>query len=221
MSYPGVTKEESDLLARLHAGDESAFRELLKCHHANMIGFARSFTRSRETAEDVVQETWVAIIEGLARFEGRSSFKSYIYAILANKAKTRAVRDSRIKTFSELAAPGYASGPELAVDPARFSASGSWREPPREWDEMTPERQVSDRELQSLLRQGIDQLPKAQRAVLILRDIEGLSAEEASNILGVTEVNHRVMLHRGRAKLRTWIEDKLTAAKPKKGTPHA
>ena len=219
MSSPKRVGDESAFLARLRAGDEATFRQLLKLHHANMIGFARTFTRSRETAEEIVQETWLALIEGLPRFQQRSSLKAYIYAILSNKAKTRATRDSRVKTFSELAILESATDP--AVDLARFSSSGNWREPPREWKDMTPEREVSDRQLHALLREGIDQLPSAQRAVVILRDVEGCSAEEACNILGVTETNHRVMLHRGRAKLRSWMEDKLSVSSPKKGCSDA
>lgn len=198
---------EEELVARLRRGDESAFRDFISRHHGNMIGLALSYVQVRATAEEVVQDTWLAAIERLRQFEGRSSLKTWVFAILTNKAQTRAVRDGRISLFSEIDSELASDDP--AVDPARFTPAGSWRTPPRAFDEITPERIAADRELLLHIRSALDNLPKAQRAVIILRDVEGLSPDEVCNILGISESNHRVLLHRGRAKLRNHLETLL------------
>lgn len=208
--------DENLFLTRLRAGDEAAFRELLEAHHSALLRLARTFIKDTASAEEVVQETWVAVLEGLDRFEGRSALKSWIFSILANKAKTRAVRDGRMVLFSDMASDE--DGDEAAVDPSRFKASGYWNEPPRPWDDYTPERLLSNAEMLRHLRLALDNLPEAQRAVVVLRDMEGCSAEEICNILGVSETNQRVLLHRGRSRLRRMLEDTL-AATGKKDTP--
>jgi RNA polymerase sigma-70 factor (ECF subfamily) len=191
------------LVARLRAGDENAFRELVSLFHGNMLGLARTYLRSKQSAEEIVQDTWIAVIEGIDRFEGRSSLKGWIYAILVNKARTRAVREGRTVSFSELSSD---DPDDAAIDPARFRADGHWTDPPAVWEELTPERFASGRELLGHMREALERLPEAQRAVIILRDIEGCEAEEACNILGISETNQRVLLHRGRARLRNAME---------------
>jgi len=192
------------IVSRLRAGDEEAFRDLLARHHGHLLRFARTFVRSPATAEEVVQETWLAVLQGLDRFQERSSLKSWIYAILANLARTRAVRDGRTVLFSE-ASPGT-DPDEPAVDPSRFNAAGHWDQPPRPWDDLTPERLAASAQIRDRLVTALDELPESQRAVVVLRDVEGCSSEEACSILGISETNQRVLLHRGRSRLRRLLE---------------
>ena len=191
-------------VSRLRAGDEDAFRELLARHHDHLLRFARTFVKSPATAEEIVQETWLAVLKGLDTFEGRSSLKSWIYAIVANRARTRAVRDGRTLLFSEMAGEGDADEP--AVDPSRFDAAGHWDQPPRPWDDLTPERLAESAQIRVHLAAALEQLPEAQRAVVVLRDVEGCSSDEACNVLGISETNQRVLLHRGRSRLRRLLE---------------
>jgi RNA polymerase sigma-70 factor (ECF subfamily) len=161
------------------------------------------FVASRDVAEDVVQDTWLAVLRGLPAFEGRSTLKSWIFGILTNRAKTRGVRDKRTVAFSELSNPG--SDSELAVDPDRFTPAGSWSAPPGRWDRDTPE-QLLRQEARAIMEQAIAALPASQRAVVTLRDIEGLEAAEVCNILELSETNQRVLLHRARSKVRAALE---------------
>ena len=200
--------DETGLVSRLKGRDEEAFRELVHRHHGAMARLARTFVQSAATAEEVVQETWLAVLKGLDGFEGRSSLKTWIFSILANRARTRAVRDSRMVLFSEI---GEEESGEPAVDPARFRPSGSWNEPPQPWD--SPEEQVASAQLLEHVRNAIDGLPGAQRAVVLLRDVEGCTAEEACNVLGVSETNQRVLLHRGRSRVRKALESLLAHPK--------
>jgi len=199
-----VATAEEDLIARLKAGDEEAFRDLLARHHDHLLHFARTFVKSPATAEEVVQETWLAVLKGLDAFEGRSSLKSWIYAIVANRARTRAVRDGRTLLFSEMSNQG--DDDALAVDPSRFNASGYWDQPPRPWDDLSPERLAASSQIRSRLATALEELPETQRAVVVLRDVEGCSSDEACNILGISETNQRVLLHRGRSRLRRLLE---------------
>lgn len=204
--------DETGLVSRLKGRDEEAFRELVHRHHGAMVRLARTFVQSGATAEEVVQETWMAVLQGLDGFEGRSSLKTWIFSILANRARTRAVRDSRMVLFSEMGAeePG-----EPAVDPDRFRPSGSWNEPPQPWDLASPEKRAESAQLLEHVRNAIDGLPGGQRAVVLLRDVEGCAAEEACNVLGLSETNQRVLLHRGRSRVRKALEELLA---PPKGT---
>ena len=195
---------DDDIVARLRGGDEAAFRDLLARHHDHLLRFARTFVKSPATAEEVVQETWLAVLQGLDGFAGRSSLKSWIYAILANRARTRAVRDARTLLFSEMTAE--AEDDEPAVDPSRFNAAGYWDQPPRPWDDLTPERLAASAQIRVRLAAALEELPEAQRAVVVLRDVEGCSSDEACNILGISETNQRVLLHRGRSRLRAMLE---------------
>lgn len=214
-SAPG--RDEDELAARLRAGDEAAFQHLFGRHHADMVGLARTYLRRRETAEEVAQDTWLAVIEGIDAFEQRSGLKAWIYAILANKARARAVRESRTVVFSDFAPEAE----EPAVDPERFSAAGAWTDPPQPWEELTPERRASARELLAHMSGALGKLPGMQRAVIILRDVEGCDAREACNILGISETNQRVLLHRGRAKLRSDMERLMTPPDPPRNATHA
>jgi RNA polymerase sigma-70 factor (ECF subfamily) len=156
----------------------------------------------------VVQDTWVAVLNSLPSFEGRSALKSWIFSILANRAKTRAVREKRTIAFAELTAPGAED--ESAVDPDRFTSAGAWSAPPGRWDEDTPEKLLLRQEALAVVEKAMVELPASQRAVLTLRDVEGMDAAEVCNVLEISETNQRVLLHRGRSKVRAALERYMT-----------
>jgi RNA polymerase sigma-70 factor (ECF subfamily) len=169
-----------------------------------------SFVSERSAAEEVVQETWLGVIQGLSRFQGRSSFKTWIFRILANRAKTRGKREARSIPFSSLKDPRSESDYEPAVDPSRFDARGMWAEPPRPWANAAPEELLLRRETMNLIQRAIAELPTNQRAVVVLHDVEGLEPEEICNILEIGETNQRVLLHRGRSRIRRVLEQHLS-----------
>jgi RNA polymerase sigma-70 factor, ECF subfamily len=196
---------DAALLAALRAGDEEAFAILVTRHHATLKRVARAYVSTDAVAEEVVQETWLAVIAGIDRFEQRASLKTWIFHILANKAKTRGVRERRMVPFASLA--GAEDQP--AVAPERFQRDGDawpghWATPPRPWED--PERRLASLEAREHLRAAIAALPATQQAVLTLRDVEGLEAEEVCELLDVSAGNQRVLLHRARAKVRTELE---------------
>jgi len=203
---------ETRELHALRAGDEAAFMALVERYNASLLRVAQIWVSSRAVAEEVVQETWVAVLRGIDRFEGRSSLKTWIFRILANTAKTRAVREGRTIPLSALQNPGGV--PEPALPPERFRDPedprwpGHWSSPPPAWDEL-PERRFETLETRGKLQAAIEALPSAQRAVISLRDIEGWGSEEVCNALGVSESNQRVLLHRARSKVRRALEEYL------------
>jgi RNA polymerase sigma-70 factor (ECF subfamily) len=200
---------DAELVQRTRAGDREAFGALVDRYHLPLLRLARSFVRTPAVAEEAVQDTWAAALEGLDGFAGRSSLKTWLFRILANRATTLAVREGRSTPFSALAPGGGAEGDEPAVDPGRFDAAGHWRDPPGRWTEESPEKLAQDAETGALLTRAIDALPDAQRAVLTLRDVEGMEADEICNVLGITLTNQRVLLHRARAKVRRALEEHL------------
>ena len=193
---------ERELVERLREGDEAAFMELVEMYGPSMLRVAMSFVRTRAAAEEVVQDTWVGVLRGIDRFEGRSSLKTWIFRILANTARTRGVREARSIPFSAL------GGDEPAVDPERFLGPdhphlpGAWAAPPSEW----PAEQLEAKETRELIERTIAELPPQQREVITMRDIEGFDAEETCNALGLTETNQRVLLHRARSRVRRALE---------------
>lgn len=197
---------DHELLERLRAGDERAFMELVELYHASMVRLARTFVPSEAIAEEVAQETWLGVLNGLDRFEGRSSLKTWIFRILVNRARTRGVRESRTVPLSSLEREQDEGGP--TVDPDRFRDDGFWGAPPRAW-EGQPEERLLSAETRQVIRDAIDMLPPSQRRVIDLRDVEGLSAQEVTELLDLTDVNQRVLLHRARAKVRQALEDYL------------
>jgi RNA polymerase sigma-70 factor (ECF subfamily) len=204
-----VSRPDSELVAALRAGDEATFRTLVREWHGQLLRVAQIFVPSRAIAEEVVQDTWVRVLRGLDRFEGRSSLKTWVFRILANTAKTRAQREGRVLPFSALQDPGRV--PEAAVDPDRFRPEddprypGHWSAPPRE----LPEERLLAGETRQQVAAAIDALPPAQAVVIRLRDVDGWSAEEVCNALDLSEVNQRVLLHRARARVRQALEDYL------------
>ena len=198
-------ERDARLLAALRAGDEEAFAALVRRHHASMKRVARMYVSTDAVAEEVVQETWLAAIAGLERFEQRATFKTWLFHILANKAKTRGARERRSVPFASLA--GGDDAP--AVPPERFQGRddawpGHWATPPRPWED--PERRLQSLEARECLRAAIGALPEVQQAVLTLRDVEGLEAEEVCRLLDLSDGNQRVILHRARARVRTELE---------------
>jgi RNA polymerase sigma-70 factor (ECF subfamily) len=183
-------------LERLRAGDEDAFVGLIRQHHNVMIRLARSYVPSEAVAEDVVQETWVALLRGLPSFEGRSSVKTWLYAILFNRARTAGLKERRQVPVQDL---------ERAVDQGRFDGNGSWSYPPVPWEDEVDDRLRADR-LTKSIQVAIDQLPSPQRDVLTLRDVEGMTAADACQILGLEQGQQRVLLHRARSRLRNALE---------------
>jgi RNA polymerase sigma-70 factor (ECF subfamily) len=173
------------------------------------------YVPSRAVAEDVVQETWLGVLQGLARFEGRSSLKTWIFRILTNRARTRGQREGRSIPFSAVWNPETDST-EPAVDADRFSPPGSvdaghWVSRPRDWEAL-PEDRLIGQETRAQIQQAIDALPDSQREVITLRDVEGWSAEEVCNVLQISESNQRVLLHRARSKVRRALEQYLDSS---------
>jgi RNA polymerase sigma-70 factor (ECF subfamily) len=194
------------LVAALRSGSEDAFREVVARHHQAMVRVAQAYVPSRAIAEEVVQETWLAILEGLDRFEGRSSFKTWAFRILVNRARTRGTREHRSVPFSSLET---SEGPEPAVSPERFQAAGRfpghWAAPPEPWD--LPAQRVTESETRAVIDETIALLPEQQRRVITLRDIHGWTSEEVCDLLDLSEGNQRVLLHRARSKVRAALED--------------
>jgi RNA polymerase sigma-70 factor (ECF subfamily) len=186
------------LVAALRAGDEAAFMRIVDRFGPSMLRVARTFVSSRAVAEEVVQETWLGVLKGIDRFEGRSSLKTWIFRILANVARTRGERESRSVPFSSLAGDGDG---EPAVDPSKFGPEGMWLAPPDAWDDV-PEDRLLARETLGEIEAAIAELPPAQRAVITLRDVDGWPADQVCNVLDISETNQRVLLHRARAKVR-------------------
>lgn len=194
------------LVEALRAGDERAFLALVRSCHPSMMRVARAFVRSGSVAEEVVQESWVAALEGLAAFEGRSSVRSWLLSIVANRARTRAAREARSAPFSSLEPDeGPAVPPDRFLPPDHARWPGHWASPPEPW----PDERVLARETLERVQAAIDALPPAQRQVIVLRDVEGCGSEEVCAALGLSEGNQRVLLHRARSKVRAALEAHL------------
>ncbi len=207
MNSPSNAKDETDLLAALRRGDEAAFTDLVEQYHTSLVRLAMLYVHDTSVAEEVAQETWLAVLQGLERFEGRSSLKTWIYTILTNRAKTRSLRENRSLSFSDL---GPASPDEPIVDPDRFNPPdhpnepGSWAQKPESWND--PEQRLLSGETLAQVGKAIAGLPDNQRIVISLRDVDGFSSQEVCNILEISETNQRVLLHRARSKVRRALE---------------
>lgn len=204
-----ASAEDLHVIENLRSGNEIAFVSLIDRYHASMLRLAMVFVSSQPVAEEVVQEAWMGVLQGLNRFEGRSSLKTWIFRILTNCAKTRAQREGRSVPFSSL--PDFNSDvPEPALEPERFFGPdlqwpGHWVSFPHSWDEI-PEERILSQETLTRIQEAIDALPPGQREVITLRDIEGWSSDETCNLLRVSEANQRVLLHRARSKVRRALE---------------
>jgi RNA polymerase sigma-70 factor (ECF subfamily) len=182
--------DDAGLVERLRAGDESAFAELVRRYQPRLLRLAEATVGNHAVAEEACQDAWLAVVRGVDRFEGRSTFKTWLFRVLLNRARTSASREHRA---------GRADGDGDAVE--RFDANGAWADPPVPWSELVDDRLVAEK-VAGRVRDLLPSLPDQQRQVVLLRDMEGLDAGDVGVLLGITDGNQRVLLHRGRAKLR-------------------
>lgn len=196
--------DETALVAQLATGDRTAFECVYRKHNASMLRMCEGMIRNRATAEEVVQDTWIAVLKGIGGFEGRSSLAGWIFAILVNKARSRVQRDGRMISFD-----GEGEDDGLA---AAFDGRGRWKDMPDLWETLTPDRIIEGRNIMAHVLAAIDALPTAQRSVLILRGQQDLEPAEVCSILNITEGNMRVLLHRARLSVRKSL-DTLLAGK--------
>jgi RNA polymerase sigma-70 factor (ECF subfamily) len=194
--------DDTELLDRLRAGDEQAFVVLVRRHHDPMIALACSFVPSRAVAEEVVQDTWMGVLRGIGGFEGRSSFRTWLFRILVNRARTAGARERRSVAVGDA---------EAAVDASRFDAAGAWTAPPEQWIEDIDDRLRAGK-LAGRIRLAIEELPARQREVVTLRDLEGLTSDEVCEVLEISDGNQRVLLHRGRSRVRQVLETEFGRA---------
>jgi RNA polymerase sigma-70 factor, ECF subfamily len=206
-----ASAEERRLVQALCAGEDDAFIQLVRLHGPAMLRVARLYVSSTAVAEEVVQETWLAVLTGIGRYEGRSSFKTWLFRILRNQAQTRGLKEGRSVPFTAL---GEETGPgEPAVDAERFRGAGErfadhWSSSPQRWTEL-PEESVLSAETIELVERAAALLPPPQRVVITLRDILGWDADEVCELLEITATNQRVLLHRARTKVRKALEEHL------------
>ena len=207
----GMLPPDAELVARLRAGDQAAFAALLDSWSPGMLRAARAYVASDEAGEDVVQETWLAIIRGVDRFEGRSSLRTWAYRILVNLARRQGVKDSRTVAWPSLDPEDF--GP--TVDPGRFQGPGDpqpghWRRFPMAWP--SAETEVVSAEVRHVIEAALADLPHRQRVVITLRDVDGYGSGEVCSILEISAVNQRVLLHRARAAVRGRLEEYYAAS---------
>jgi RNA polymerase sigma-70 factor (ECF subfamily) len=186
---------DAEMVTRLRNGDEEAFVTLVSRYQQPMLRLARSFVPNQAVAEEAVQDTWLGLVRGIENFEGRSSFKTWLFRILVNRARSAGTKEHASASSEEL----------HAVDPSRFTAQGQWADPVERWIEESEQR-LDAAAWAPILRSALENLPPRQRQVVLLRDVEGLSHEEACAVLGITVGNQRVLLHRGRSQLRGILE---------------
>lgn len=216
MPPPAREFDEPSFLERLRAGDETAYRALIRRFHASLTRVAAAIIGSTAQAEEIVQDAWVAVFTGIDRFEGRSSLTTWVFSIVLNRARTRIGRESRtvgLPSILDGAAPG-----ERAVPGSAFIADGHWAEAPALWEELNPERVVGGRQLWHHVSEVIEALPAGQKAVITLRDLEGQDSETVCALLEISPENQRVLLHRARGRIRQAIDRLLReppAARPR------
>jgi len=203
-----TSADDLELLARLRRGDEAAFTQLVERLHGPMLRVAMIHVGNRAVAEEVAQDAWVGVLAQLDRFEGRSSLRTWVLRIVANRARTRAVRERRTLPFSSL--DGAEEPGRPAVEPERFLPAGHrwaghWASPPRSWGDV-PEERLLSAETRAEVGRAVELLPPAQRAVITLRDVEGMTAAETCKLLELTEGNQRILLHRARSRVRRALE---------------
>ena len=210
--------DSAAFLARLRAGEDRAFRALIRRYHGALVGTASGIIGSRAQAEEVVQDAWLAVFNGIARFEGRSSLASWIFTIVLNRARTRIGQEGRLTALPS--GLDGAQGEERAVDISRFGDNGHWIDAPRLWDVLDPERVYGGKQLWEHVEGVLADMPGAQRAVLVMRDMEGQDAASTCDLLGISAENQRVLLHRARGRVRRAIELLSTPNAPaRRGMP--
>jgi len=191
---------DGELLARLRTGDEEAFILLVGRYHGSLMRLARAYVPSDAVAEEAVQETWMGVVRGVDKFEGRSSFKTWLFRILVNRARSAGTREHRNLPLTD-------AGP--AVNPSRFDSAGAWAQPLESWAD-ADDRLVAAT-WSECLSDALSDLPPRQREIVILRDVEGLTSGDVCDALDITEGNQRVLLHRGRSRLRSMLESELAS----------
>lgn len=196
----GMEDPDGDLLARLQAGDEAAFAALVRRYQPSLLRLACSLVGSQAVAEEAVQDTWLGVVRGVERFEGRATFKTWLFRILVNRARSALGRERRDEPLVTDAGP--------VVPPARFGPDGAWAIPPAPWTDEADDRLVAE-QLARRARACLEELPASQRQAILLRDLEGLAPADVCQVLGVTEGNLRVLLHRGRAKVRGMLDAEM------------
>src|SRR4051812_19686079 len=208
------TDDDAPLLLALRRRDEQAFTTLVDRYHARLVRLASLFVANQAVAEEVAQETWIGVLQGIDRFEGRSSFRTWLFRILTNQAKRRGQREARSLPFAAFSQADGDDG-EPAVAPERFLPAGDewaghWVSYPQNWREL-PEEEFLSHETRALVQQAIEALPLNQRMVITLRDVEGFPSAEVCNALAISETYQRVLLHRARSKVRGQLEQYLEA----------
>ncbi len=193
--------DDTELLEQLMKGDERAFVDLVSRYHEPLVRVARYYVSNDASAEDVAQDTWIAVLRGLERFEGRSSLKTWLFRICVNRARTTGVKEHRSIPVDVMAS-------EASVSPSRFNQGGMWADPPVPFTDTIDDALVNG-PLVHLVHASIANLPATSRAVVTLRDVEGLTTAEVAELLELTEANVRVILHRCRAKIRSEVEAKM------------
>jgi RNA polymerase sigma-70 factor (ECF subfamily) len=209
-----ATEGDAEIISRVLGGDRAAFAELVRRYQGPLLRLALAFVRDRALAEEIVQDTWLGVLDGLSGFEGRASFKTWIFRILTNRATTCGAREARSVPFSALAEGEAAEGGDAGVDPARFDTRGMWKDPPHAWAARTPEEVLRREEAAKMMESVVAGLSEGQRAVLTLRDLEEVGPEETCSLLGITMTNQRVLLHRARTKVREALERHFRGAEP-------
>ena len=219
MRAPDAEFDTPAFLDLLRKGDDAAYRRLIRRYHGSLVGVASAIIGSRAQAEEVVQDAWLAVFSGIGRFEGRSSLASWIFTIVMNRARTRIGREGRLVALP--AGRDGSEGEERAVPLSAFQADGHWVDRPVLWDELDPERVVRGRQLWAHAMEAIEKLPQGQKAVIILRDIEGQSAEDACSLLSISPENQRVLLHRARGRVRAVLDELMRPTAARAGSAPA
>ena len=207
----GATADDQRIIAGLRAGEEAVFAEMVDRYHGSLVRVAMRYTPSRAVAEEVVQDTWIGVIEGIDRFEGRSTVKTWLYKILIYRARARGERERRTTPMSALTIDD--ATPSVPTERFRGSDAlwaGHWATPPQRWDGDAEERLLAG-EAREIIDAVIAELPPAQREVIVMRDLSHFSAAEVCDLLDVTEANQRVLLHRARSRVRAALEQYLDA----------
>ncbi len=194
-----ATENDVELLSRLRDGDEAAFVTLVTRYNGSMLRLARTYVPSAAVAEEAVQDTWMGVVPGVDRFEGRSSFKTWLFRILVNRARSAGTREPRDLLLTD---------DSPAVDPSRFDAGGAWARPLESWETDADDRLLAAT-WSGRLRDALGELPPRQREIVILRDVEGMDSGDVCDVLGISEGNQRVLLHRGRSRLRAALESEF------------
>ena len=210
--------DQPGFLEKLRSGDQGAYRRLIRRFHGSLVGVASGIIGSRAQDEEVVQDAWLAVFSGIGRFEGRSSLASWLFTIVLNRARMRIGREGRMVGLPAILDGGQ--GEERAVPLSRFAPDGHWAESPRLWETLDPERVIGGRQLWEHVQVVIEAMPAGQKAVIILRDMEGRDADETCTLLGITSENQRVLLHRARGRIRSAI-DRLTSPTARTATAAA